>query len=287
MRPWRTASVLMAMGFAAMATPGCQASGTATAPRAARKPTASILAQTSFALAPIGEGLPDAAPIVSTPPALPVVSLEAPAPTVEPPAPPAPVAVARQVRVIGVARVPEEASRMANVRGGLITGTPVIVRDARTGRRLAEAVTYYDGSFVLEVALSTDPLPVIVSTSLVDAGDATLTVAITAPAVLVAEEREVRLNLTPGSTALTAFLGAVAGLEEGPVTTLSGSEPVDPGIAAGPKLGALIAGIDAGERESFARLAEAAPELKAASDVATLRDGIRRFVGRIAVRKAS
>ncbi|MEB3220835.1 MAG: hypothetical protein VKS61_02040 [Candidatus Sericytochromatia bacterium] len=274
-------------GLLAPGLTGCQGTGVTLAPQSVRRVPAALLTRTSFTIAPLGASLPDATPLLAP------IAVVAPEPeavaTVSPvPAAPAPLAdrlSVQRVRVLGVARVPEDATGMANVREGFITGTPVVVRDARSGRRLAEAVTFYDGSFTLDVPLEGAALPVIVSTSLVDAADPRVTTSITAPAVLRRDQGEHRLALTPGSTALTAFLEAVAGIEKGTTPDLSGSL-ADPAFAAGPRLGALIAGIDEGERESFARLAEAAPELKAASDVPTLRDGIRRFVGRIAVRKA-
>jgi hypothetical protein len=246
-----------------------------------------VLTRTSFTLAPLGAVLPEATPLVAPAP-LALADPEAlaqarPAVATPPPAATQPSAV--RVRVLGLARVAGEAVGMVNVRDGRITGTPVVARDARTGRRLAEAVTFYDGSFTLEIALEGESLPVILSTALVDAGDPGLTTAITAPAVLRRGELEHRIALTPGSTALTAFLEAVAGLEQDAAPPSLGGDEADPAVAAGPRLGALIAGIDEGERESFARLAEAAPELKEASNVSALRDGIRRFVGRIAVRK--
>jgi hypothetical protein len=266
---------------------GCQGVGATVAPGGLRRAPAAVLTRTSFTLAPLGAALPEATPLVAPAP-LGLADPEAVAPAKAAVATPPPAAApssAVRVRVLGLARVAGDAAGMVNVRDGRITGTPVVARDARTGRRLAEAVTFYDGSFSIEVELEGESLPVIFSTSLVDAGDPGLTTAITAPAVLRRGELEHRIALTPGSTALTAFLEAVAGLEQDAAPPSLGGGDADPALAAGPRLGALIAGIDEGERESFARLAEAAPELKDASNVSALRDGIRRFVGRIAVRK--
>ncbi|MEB3328265.1 MAG: hypothetical protein VKQ33_03415 [Candidatus Sericytochromatia bacterium] len=277
------------LALSALVLAGCQGAGATIAPGGLRRAPTGALPHTTFTMAPLGGALPAATPLLA-PPALTLQDPEALLPAGVTAVLPVTQAATTptsgvRVRVLGLARVVGEVAGLVNVQDGRITGTPVVVRDARTGRRLAEAVTFYDGSFSLDVELEDATLPVILSTSLVDAGDPGLTTAITAPAVLRQDEVEHRVALTPGSTALTAFLEAVAGLQQGAAPGALEGAVSDPAVAAGPRLGALISAIDDGERESFARLAEAAPELKEASNVSALREGIRRFIGRIAVRK--
>jgi hypothetical protein len=258
----------------------CAGDSPAAAPSAFSKQ--GLPARTSFALGvpatvPV-RSLPLTAPLTFAPISL-VLNPDTPAPT-------RPVLAetgrAPRTRVNGYAGVQLPLRGIANVRDGHITGTPVWVRDARTGRRLAESVTYYDGSFVVDVPTGPDGVPVVVSTELVDEVEAGLTTWLAAPVYLSPEMSEQSLVLGAGSTALTEFLQAVARLENG---AGGGLKTARVEFSAGPRFAALVSGIDHIERESFARLAEASPELKDADSVKSLQAGIEQFVSRIAIRR--
>ncbi|MEB3196392.1 MAG: hypothetical protein VKP62_04235 [Candidatus Sericytochromatia bacterium] len=279
-RPART-RLLVGLGLMVPCLLACQAAPMPTVTRPGGRPPSAValMARTSFSLAPAQLELPPLVPLLGGAPG---GGLLPPGPLPAVAVAPAPVSVGHVVRLLGRALVAEDLRGSANVSGGYVTGTPVLVRDARSGRQLAEGITFYDGSFSVEVRFVPEGLPVIVSTMLVDAADQKLTTPLTAPAMLRAGQGEQRISLTPGSTALTSFLQAVAGLDADDKLPADGP---DLAAAVGPKLGALIAGIDDGERDSFSRLAESAPEMREASSVQTLKEAIRRFVGRIAVRR--
>lgn len=195
-----------------------------------------------------------------------------------------------RVRLMGNARFPGgDATALMNVREGKVTGTPVAIIDARTGRRLANAVTYYDGSFGADIAFKSSRVPLLITLDLVDAKDQQAKTTLTATAVLKAGEAERKVLVSPGSTALTVYLRAAASLEADALPTAGKlTEPPadDAGIANG-KLAALITKLDDTSRQTFTALAEKSPELKQADTVAAFKEGIRRFVGRIGVSKSA
>lgn len=263
-----------------LGVPSC-AGGAASPPQApSLRQAQGLMARTSFALGPPSQSLPPATPLV-TPMTLVPVSLLVEEKTGEQIRPVlASEGRASKTRVTGIARVGASMAGLANVRDGHVTGTPVWVRDARTGRRLAETITFYDGSFALDVSIGSEGLPVVVSTDLVDAKDPNTTVWLGAPVYLDLRTKEHDLVLGAGATALTVFLQAVARSSD----DLPGPLLGDDVFAAGPRFGALVTGIDEAERDSFARLAESAPEIREAQSLVALREGISRFVERIAQR---
>ena len=186
------------------------------------------------------------------------------------------------VRLLGVALVPARVTGLANVHDGRVTGTALRVLDAGGGRRIASAVTFYDGSFEVDVAFRGAKIAVVLALDLVAGGVPVARTTLSSPILLQAGEPERRIPITPGSTALTSFLGAVA------VAPDAGQKatPKDLGdvtAMAGDRFQGLIAGLDDDERESFTRLAEASPELTAAADLRGIDAGIRGFVGRLTV----
>ncbi|MEB3284496.1 MAG: hypothetical protein VKN33_04340 [Candidatus Sericytochromatia bacterium] len=186
-----------------------------------------------------------------------------------------------RIRLTGFARVNPGLENLANVSEGRVIGTPVRVRDARTGRHLFETVTFYDGSFSIEMPIGVPGLPVVVSTELVNAGDSKITLSLSAPSYLSQGIRQQEVVLGAGATALTLFLQAVASRASDsglPFVGLGGE------FFAGPRFGALVRGIDEAERESFSRLAESAPEIRDAQTLLSLQEGIQRFVKRISQR---
>jgi hypothetical protein len=82
--------------------------------------------------------------------------------------PVAEAATLHTVRLHGKATVPTRVRDLANVQDGHVSGSPVVVRDVATGRSLAEGVTYYDGSFMVDVPLAGNARAVVVSLDLVE-----------------------------------------------------------------------------------------------------------------------
>lgn len=186
------------------------------------------------------------------------------------------------VRLTGAAIVNPLAVGIANVLAGRVTGSTVRVLEAMGGQKVASGVTFFDGSFSVEVRFRAARQGVVLVVDLVDAADPAARATLAAPVLLHAGEGERRLAITPGSTALVSFLGAVA---RSP-TAGKKAEAVDPAdlvAVAGPTFGGLVAGVEDDERESFAAWAEASPDLAGAASVATIRDGIRKFVDRLTV----
>ncbi len=186
------------------------------------------------------------------------------------------------VRITGVALVNPNATGMANVSEGRVTGSTVRVIEANGARRLASAVTFYDGSFAVDVRFRAARQSVVLAVDLVDAVDRTSRATLAAPVVLQAGEVERRLAITPGSTALASYLGAVAAAPDAGQRAVA-TDPADFSTVVGPVFGGLIAGVDDDERESFVKMAESSPELAGAASLPAIRDGIRKFVGRLTV----
>jgi hypothetical protein len=170
------------------------------------------------------------------------------------------------VRVRGIATEPTTVGKVLNVQDGKVSGTPVEVRDALSGKLMAKGVTYYDGSFLVDVPWVGSQRSAIVSIDLV-ARDGETRTSLLAPVVLRKGQDETTVTLTPGSTALMAFLAEVS----------------TDGLAAGggPLLSDMIANFEPDDQSRFASLAESAPEISQASSVATFESGIRQYVGRL------
>lgn len=175
----------------------------------------------------------------------------------------------RTVRLHGWASVPASIQDLANVQNGKVSGTPVVVTSAATGRLLAKGVTYYDGSFLVDVPLTGSQVPALVAIDLVDRDDETRTATLQAPVMLQAGIDQAEVNLGPGSTALVAFLSQVA-------TASGGAAAEEP-----PRLGDLIATFAPADQQQFAKLAEASPEIQKVSTLVTFQTGIQAYVGRL------
>lgn len=195
------------------------------------------------------------------------------------------------VKLVGRAHISKKARGIANVRDGLVTGSPVHVIDAQTGRTLSTAVSFYDGSFTIDVRFRSASSAVLLVTELIDAADPTLKATISAPVHLRAADAERIVQITPGSTALTSFLQAVATMQDtGDAANAIEALPDDPSklaLVTSPRLGALIVSLKDGEDASYAMVMAASPELSNAESVAGLRAAIMKFVGRLSVKKAT
>lgn len=186
----------------------------------------------------------------------------------------------REVSIVGRVRVAEEATGIVNVREGYVTGTPIVMTDALTGRRLASAVTFYDGSFTFSLRVKASKVAAVVSTELLAADDPAERAVLSSPLFLRAGDTERRIDVTPGSTALTGFLRSLAA-ELGSAGTALPADPPDHAALVGPKFAGLIAGLDEEEHDSFVGLADRSSELAGATSLVAIRDGIDHFVGRL------
>jgi hypothetical protein len=57
--------------------------------------------------------------------------------------------------------------KTANVKNGFVVGSPLQITEAATGRLLKQGVTYFDGSFQLDLSAPTVSTPAVVSVDLV------------------------------------------------------------------------------------------------------------------------
>jgi hypothetical protein len=186
--------------------------------------------------------------------------------------PAAEAATLHTVRLHGKATVPTRVRDLANVQDGLVSGSPVAVRDVATGRSLAEGVTYYDGSFMVDVPLAGSARAVVVTLDLVERSAAGRTAALQAPVMLRAGIARMDVTLSPGTTALTAFLSRLAVVQA----------PTAPAIGEVEReFGSLIAVFEPEAQTTFARMAESAPEIRQADSLAGFETGIQAYVGRL------
>jgi hypothetical protein len=184
----------------------------------------------------------------------------------------APAAKSGIVRVRGYATVPTTVRNLLNVQDGKVSGTPVEVRDALTGKVMAKGVTFYDGSFLVEVPCFGAQRSAIVAIDLVARDDANRTMSLQAPVVVRRGQDDAQVTLTPGSTALMAFFASVA------------TEGASAGGAK--QLSDMIASFAPDDQSRFASLAEMSPEISTASTLASFESGIRQYVGRLRGRRA-
>jgi hypothetical protein len=160
------------------------------------------------------------------------------------------------------------ASRTSNVKAGRVIGSPLRIADARTGKVLKQAVTYYDGSFQLDLPLAEGLQPLLLTIDLVDAADAKKTLTLEAP---LAADRALgmveKLQISPGSTAMVGLyrkLGAAKG------------------AGAGAELARLVLATTADAADSFALLVAKDKSVQSASDVASLEAALKTYVARSA-----
>jgi hypothetical protein len=177
-------------------------------------------------------------------------------------------AMTETVRLQGWATVPASMTGLANVQNGKVSGSPVVVTSATTGHVLAKGVTYYDGSFLVDVPVAGPQLAAVVAIDLVDKADQTKTATLQAPVMLYPGVNQAEVDLGPGSTALVQFLSQVA--------TAS-----TPDVAAQPRLSDLIANFATADQRQFAQLAEASPEIQKVSSLLAFQSGIQAYVGRL------
>jgi hypothetical protein len=197
---------------------------------------------------------------------------------VPPEASPGPVASPASGKVIrlgGVVAVPPglEAST-ANVKGGLVVGSPVRVVEAATGRVLKQGVTYYDGSFQIDLSAPTSATPALISVDLVDSKDDQKTATLELPLLLQRDIAVVEgLTVTAGTTALVLLYRHWAEAEP------NDDEPSTYGLAR------YILATSADTTKSFGLLVAQDPQIPAAKDVTALKAAIESYVARAQTKK--
>lgn len=176
----------------------------------------------------------------------------------------------RVVRLSGVVQVPAVLdARTANVKNGYAIGTPIRVIEAATGRVLKQDVTYYDGSFQIDLSAPTSAQPVVLAIDLVDAKDAQLTCTLETPLVLNKAVSTVdNVAVTIGSTALVMMYRRWAEAES------AGAQPSSYALAR------LILSTSADTTKSFGLLVAQDTLIPVAADVASLKKALEAYVAR-------
>jgi hypothetical protein len=120
----------------------------------------------------------------------------------------APVSDPREVvRLTGKVSAPNALdARTTNVKNGRVVGSPIRVTDALTGKTLKQGVTYYDGSFQIDVPASVGSRPLLVKVSLVDDQASGKTLELATPLTLSRGQDQVSgLTISPETTALVTL----------------------------------------------------------------------------------
>lgn len=182
------------------------------------------------------------------------------------------------VRLLGLVRLADPPTGANVAEDGSVAGTPVMVLDVASGRRIGAATTYYDGSFVFDLPVAYGKRAILFAADLIDRRTSQRKVPLAATVLVTAGESERRVNLTPGSTVLVAFLNDLA-LSMAGIAPPSGMELTTPGVAS--QMAQLVASFDQEDVEAFVKLAETAPELQHPPSVEALGAGLRRYVQRL------
>jgi hypothetical protein len=172
------------------------------------------------------------------------------------------------LRLSGVAKAPSLIeAQTANVKNGFVVGSPLKVIEAATGRVIKQGVTYYDGSFQIDVPTAGVTTPAVVSVELVDAKDSTKTFELEAPVVLDKGLTQVTgMQLTTGSTGMVMLYRLWAQDAKGSVDTMEFAK--------------LISSTTADTTRSFGLLVAQDPTIPGAKDVASLQTALVAYVER-------
>lgn len=218
---------------------------------------------------------PMRAPLTSF--ALPVAADAVVAPDAVPSAPPTREMTASTrdgaVRLMGVARLtrPVEAANVAP--DGAVAGSAVTVTDVMTGKRVGLTVSFYDGSFYVDVPLANGQRAVLVTLELVERGG-THRATVAAPALLKAGEGEHDLHVNLGTTVLATVFSDMAVIKDG---QQPGDQPLVVPAGGSRTFGSMIASLDPADLPKFEALFSGAPDLTAPTNVPDLAAGLRRY----------
>ncbi|MDB5096511.1 MAG: hypothetical protein JWM80_932 [Cyanobacteria bacterium RYN_339] len=220
--------------------------------------------------------LPDTAPIAAMPQQV-IEPVEDVLPGVLPAELP-PVVTTRMLRIFGHVTLPKAVDGLANTKDGAVIGAPVVLRDVPTGRKLGSAVTFYDGSFFLDVAADVGKRPVVLTVDLIDAKTRAPLFPLAAPLQLAPELAEQHVEIGPATTAWYALLYSVAARK-------TKAPPPDwtvlvPGVTTR-TLGGLIVGSKANAVDSFSLLASGDGGIMKPETPTALRAAIQRLVDRL------
>jgi hypothetical protein len=171
------------------------------------------------------------------------------------------------LRLSGTAYAPDGLSaRTSNVKAGRVIGSPLRIEDARTGRVLKQGVTYYDGSFQIDVPLGEGPQALVLSIDLVDAADPKKTLTLSAP---LSADRALgmveRLQVSPGTTGLVLLYRKLAAAK---------------GSASGLEMAKLVLATTPDALEAFAGLMGRDKAVQGAADVPGLDAALKAYVAR-------
>lgn len=172
------------------------------------------------------------------------------------------------LRLSGVAKAPATIeAATANVKNGFVVGSTLKVIEAATGRVIKQGVTYYDGSFQLDVPTAGVTTPAVVSVELVDAKDSTKTFELEAPVVLDKGLTQINgLQLASGSTAMVMLYRLWAQDDTGTPNSIDFAR--------------LISSTTADTTRSFGLLVAQDPTIPGAKDVTSLQAALTAYVER-------
>jgi hypothetical protein len=174
----------------------------------------------------------------------------------------------RVVRLSGTAIAGDKLeAKTANVKNGYVVGSPLQITEAATGRLIKQGVTYFDGSFQLDLTAPTVSTPAVVSVELVDAKDAERTFKLEAPLMLEKGITQVsNISLDAGTTAMVMLYRAWA------QTASSAAKPGSLEFAR------YVSSTSADTTRSFGVLVAQDAAIPAATDVASLQAAIEAYV---------
>lgn len=179
-----------------------------------------------------------------------------------------PIKATGMLRLAGLVKAPASVeAATANVKNGFVVGSPLKVTEAATGRLIKQGVTYYDGSFQLDVPTAGVTTPAVVSVELVDAKDSTKTFELEAPVVL--DKGLTQLNgvqLSTGSTAMVMLYRLWAQDDTGAPNAMDFAR--------------LISSTTADTTRSFGLLVAQDANIPGAKDVPSLQTALTAYVER-------
>jgi hypothetical protein len=174
----------------------------------------------------------------------------------------------RVVRLSGTAIAGDKLeAKTANVKNGFVVGSPLQITEAATGRLIKQGVTYFDGSFQLDLTAPTVSTPAVVSVELVDAQDPERTFKLEAPLMLEKGITQVSgIDLDAGTTAMVMLYrswGHAASTASKPGTL---------------EFARYISSTSADTTRSFGILVAQDAAIPAATDVAALQAALEAYV---------
>lgn len=172
--------------------------------------------------------------------------------------------VAQPIQLSGQVIVPANMElSTANVKSGKVVGSPLRIESPATGRVVMQGVTYYDGSFALNLPAKEAAQPLLLSVDLVDAANPTKTLTLSTPLTVATGARSVQnLTVSPETTALVSLYRQLSGTN------------------GGTSLARYVASTDVTTTRSFALVAGQNKAIAQASSVKELNTALQSYVAR-------